>query len=102
MMVVGMQRRWSTEETRVRREFVDRLAKTCGKFSESDVSTRYGTTVVVVQVNKSPFFSLFLFLFYSCALLYYYQYCRTVVGTYGLPADDSSLVCEARRNAPRW
>ncbi|CAN0430826.1 unnamed protein product, partial [Ascophyllum nodosum] len=41
MVVVGMQGRWSTEEIRVRREFVERLARTCGKFSESDVSTRF-------------------------------------------------------------
>lgn len=41
MMVVGMQGRRSAEETRQRREFVDRLAKTCGNFSESDVSTRW-------------------------------------------------------------
>ncbi|CAN0391884.1 unnamed protein product, partial [Ectocarpus sp. 13 AM-2016] len=41
MMVVGMQGRRGVEEMRQRREFVERLANTCGKFTESDVSTRY-------------------------------------------------------------
>ena len=41
MIVVGMQGRWNAEETRERRDFVERLAKTCGKFSEADISTRY-------------------------------------------------------------
>ncbi|CAN0149970.1 unnamed protein product [Pylaiella littoralis] len=47
MMVVGMQGRRSAEETRQRREFVDRLAKTCGNFSESDVSTRFEVKTLV-------------------------------------------------------
>ncbi|CAM9599225.1 unnamed protein product, partial [Hapterophycus canaliculatus] len=41
MIVVGMQGRRGTEETKQRREFVERLARTCGKFSESDLSTRF-------------------------------------------------------------
>ncbi|CAM9872429.1 unnamed protein product, partial [Ectocarpus fasciculatus] len=41
MMVVGMQGRRGVEEMRQRREFVERLANTCGRFTESDVSTRY-------------------------------------------------------------
>ncbi|CAB1109933.1 unnamed protein product [Ectocarpus sp. CCAP 1310/34] len=41
MMVVGMQGRRGVEEMRQRREFVERLANTCGRFTESDVSTRF-------------------------------------------------------------
>jgi len=41
MMVVGMQGRWGAEELRQRREFVERLAKTCGNYTDSDVSTRH-------------------------------------------------------------
>lgn len=44
MAVVGMQGRWNSEETRARREFVERLARTCGNFGENDVSTRYELT----------------------------------------------------------
>lgn len=53
MMVVGMQRRWGAEELRQRKEFVERLARTCGNFTEADVSTRYTQLTMEIVIVYS-------------------------------------------------